>query len=100
MALSKKTITRLRWLKRQLAKYPHRYNQAVWCGTKACLAGFVLPKALSVPRITLQYAKADPLIRECVGEEAYLFVGSKDYSEVARRWLGITHEEADHLFIY
>lgn len=40
--LSPETIEKLEWLKSQLRKYPHKYNQEVWCGSQGCLAGYIL----------------------------------------------------------
>lgn len=86
--LSAQTVSRLRWLKSQLLKHPHRYDQRNWCGTEACLAGFCLPKAVGSRKVTLEYS--DPKL-----EWAALQI---TYRELAANWLGIDRVQSMKLF--
>jgi hypothetical protein len=83
---SKETVKKLRWLQKQLTKYPHRYDQEEWCGTRACLAGFCLPRALRERRVTLTY------------DAMHALGVNRGYSLLAAKWLGLDSQDAAPLF--
>lgn len=75
---------RLRLVGERIARNPHRYNQMNWCGTHYCIAGHAVSlfDTLNVKRL--------------VGRG--LAFACDVVPATAEKCLGLSQEEADHLF--
>jgi hypothetical protein len=85
------------WAEAEAAKTdgPCMWNQAIWatptdCGTTYCIAGYVCATT-SDPRIVVSH--------EDVWPELYVDGEWAPWSETAQAQLGLTHDEAEALFL-
>lgn len=92
-SLAPLTIERINWLIGQLQKHPHRYDQGQFCGTQACLAGFILPKALNRSRF-ITFTTYDQMYKQAGVEDTQ----NLSLCGTAGEWLGITREQVNKLF--